>query len=190
MSHPGLKPWRGPVRFRSRAPRRRSLWNCPLCGGTMQVVGRRSPAQLLLRSPPLHPHAGVNPQPQPSLQPQPLPAKLRSRPATAGRRCPQQLCRSSGPAPPRTKPLGSRGGGFLQVAVTEASLENSSSPLPVVKWSPRSSTNQDSHPMHVSAVECCRVSHSSRRTAEESNLSTCPGRASEASAGASVSRGI
>jgi hypothetical protein len=29
-----------------------SLWNCPLCGGTMQVVERLSAAQLLLRSPP------------------------------------------------------------------------------------------------------------------------------------------
>jgi hypothetical protein len=29
-----------------------SLWQCPLCGGTMQVVERVSAAQLLLRSPP------------------------------------------------------------------------------------------------------------------------------------------
>jgi hypothetical protein len=29
-----------------------SLWQCPLCGGTMQVVERISAAQLLLRSPP------------------------------------------------------------------------------------------------------------------------------------------
>ena len=29
-----------------------SLWQCPLCGGTMQVVERLSAAQLLLRSPP------------------------------------------------------------------------------------------------------------------------------------------
>jgi hypothetical protein len=29
-----------------------SLWRCPLCGGTMQVVERLSPARLLLRSPP------------------------------------------------------------------------------------------------------------------------------------------
>jgi hypothetical protein len=29
-----------------------SLWNCPVCGGTMRVVKRLSPAQLLLRSPP------------------------------------------------------------------------------------------------------------------------------------------
>jgi Putative transposase len=29
-----------------------SLWRCPLCGGTMQVVERLSTAQLLLRSPP------------------------------------------------------------------------------------------------------------------------------------------
>jgi hypothetical protein len=28
------------------------LWQCPLCGGTMQVVERLSAAQLLLRSPP------------------------------------------------------------------------------------------------------------------------------------------
>jgi hypothetical protein len=33
----------------------RSLWNCPVCGGTMHVVERLSSAQLLLRSPP-HPH--------------------------------------------------------------------------------------------------------------------------------------
>ena len=31
-----------------------SLCNCPVCGGTMHVVERLSPAQLLLRSPPLH----------------------------------------------------------------------------------------------------------------------------------------
>jgi hypothetical protein len=29
-----------------------SLWNCPVCGGTMRVVERLFPAQLLLRSPP------------------------------------------------------------------------------------------------------------------------------------------
>jgi hypothetical protein len=29
-----------------------SLWNCPVCGGTMRVVERLSAAQLLLRSPP------------------------------------------------------------------------------------------------------------------------------------------
>jgi hypothetical protein len=29
-----------------------SLWNCPLCGGSMHVVERLSAAQLLLRSPP------------------------------------------------------------------------------------------------------------------------------------------
>jgi hypothetical protein len=29
-----------------------SLWNCPLCGGTMRVVERLYAAQLLLRSPP------------------------------------------------------------------------------------------------------------------------------------------
>jgi hypothetical protein len=29
-----------------------SLWNCPVCGGTMRAVERLSPAQLLLRSPP------------------------------------------------------------------------------------------------------------------------------------------
>jgi hypothetical protein len=29
-----------------------STWNCPLCGGTMQVVQRLSAAQLFLRSPP------------------------------------------------------------------------------------------------------------------------------------------
>jgi len=32
-----------------------SRWNCPLCGGTMQLVERLSAAQLLLRSPP---HSG------------------------------------------------------------------------------------------------------------------------------------
>jgi len=34
-----------------------SIWNCPVCGGTMHVVERLSPAQLLLRSPPLHEYA-------------------------------------------------------------------------------------------------------------------------------------
>jgi hypothetical protein len=29
-----------------------SLWNCPLCGGTMRVLERLTAAQLLLRSPP------------------------------------------------------------------------------------------------------------------------------------------
>jgi len=29
-----------------------SLWNCPVCGGTMRVVERLSAAQLMLRSPP------------------------------------------------------------------------------------------------------------------------------------------
>jgi len=29
-----------------------SLWNCPVCGGTMRVLERLSAAQLLLRSPP------------------------------------------------------------------------------------------------------------------------------------------
>ena len=29
-----------------------SIWNCPVCGGTMRVVERLSAAQLLLRSPP------------------------------------------------------------------------------------------------------------------------------------------
>jgi hypothetical protein len=34
-----------------------SLWNCPVCGGTMHVVERLSAAQLLLRSPPRHEYA-------------------------------------------------------------------------------------------------------------------------------------
>ena len=34
-----------------------SLWNCRVCGGTMHVVERFSPAQLLLRSPPFHEYA-------------------------------------------------------------------------------------------------------------------------------------
>jgi len=34
-----------------------SLWNCPVCGGTMHVVERLSAAQLFLRSPPLHEYA-------------------------------------------------------------------------------------------------------------------------------------
>jgi len=35
-----------------------SLWNCPVCGGTMHVVERLSATQLLLPSPPLsHPAA-------------------------------------------------------------------------------------------------------------------------------------
>ncbi len=34
-----------------------SLWNCPVCGGTMHVVERLSAAQLLLRSPPIHEYA-------------------------------------------------------------------------------------------------------------------------------------
>jgi len=34
-----------------------SLWNCPVCGGTMRVIERFSAAQLLLRSPPLHKYA-------------------------------------------------------------------------------------------------------------------------------------
>jgi hypothetical protein len=34
-----------------------SLWNCPVCGGTMKVIERFSPTQLLLRSPPLDEYA-------------------------------------------------------------------------------------------------------------------------------------
>src|SRR5580704_13255681 len=34
-----------------------SLWNCPVCGGTMHVIERLSAAQLLLRSPPRHEYA-------------------------------------------------------------------------------------------------------------------------------------
>ncbi len=34
-------------------PHSSTLWNCPVCGGTMHVVERLSAAQLLLRSPPL-----------------------------------------------------------------------------------------------------------------------------------------
>jgi hypothetical protein len=34
-----------------------SLWNCPVCGGTMHVIERLSAAQLLLRSPPPHKYA-------------------------------------------------------------------------------------------------------------------------------------
>jgi hypothetical protein len=36
----------------SSTDRPHSLWNCPVCGGTMHVVERISAAQLLLRSPP------------------------------------------------------------------------------------------------------------------------------------------
>jgi hypothetical protein len=39
------------------ADRPHSLWNCPICGATMQVVERLSAAQLLLRSPPRHEYA-------------------------------------------------------------------------------------------------------------------------------------
>jgi Putative transposase/Transposase zinc-binding domain len=39
------------------ADQSQSLWNCPVCGGTMHVVERLSPTQLLLRSPPLHEYA-------------------------------------------------------------------------------------------------------------------------------------
>jgi integrase len=37
---------------RHRAHEPASLWQCPLCGGTMQIVERLSAQQLLLRSPP------------------------------------------------------------------------------------------------------------------------------------------
>jgi putative transposase len=40
------------ARTASRALPIHSLWQCPLCGGTMHVVERLSAAQLLLRSPP------------------------------------------------------------------------------------------------------------------------------------------
>ena len=39
------------------ADRSYSLWNCPVCGGTMHVIERLSAAQLLLRSPPRHEYA-------------------------------------------------------------------------------------------------------------------------------------
>ncbi len=41
----------------SAADHPHSLWNCPVCAGTMHVVERLSAAQLLLRSPPLHEYA-------------------------------------------------------------------------------------------------------------------------------------
>jgi hypothetical protein len=40
-SHPGGEPSR--------------LWTCPLCGGSMVLVERLTPAQIRLRSPPIHP---------------------------------------------------------------------------------------------------------------------------------------
>jgi hypothetical protein len=43
-----LAPTTSPVTLSTHAH-----WNCPVCGGTMQVIERLSPAQLLLRSPPL-----------------------------------------------------------------------------------------------------------------------------------------
>ncbi len=48
-SHPISQQQTPPRRPRSPLTH---LWNCPLCGGTMQVVERLSAAQLLLRSPP------------------------------------------------------------------------------------------------------------------------------------------
>src|SRR6266481_4329035 len=47
-----LQPSGQPVGATPSALPIRSLWRCPLCGGTMQVVERLSAAQLLLRSPP------------------------------------------------------------------------------------------------------------------------------------------
>jgi hypothetical protein len=41
-----------PSAVSTSAEETRSLWNCPVCGGTMRVVERLSAAQLLLRSPP------------------------------------------------------------------------------------------------------------------------------------------
>jgi len=41
-----------PPEASSSTDRPHSLWNCPVCGGTMHVVERLSAAQLLLRSPP------------------------------------------------------------------------------------------------------------------------------------------
>jgi hypothetical protein len=38
---------------RAEHTRSEPLWNCPLCGGSMRLVERLSPAELLLRSPPL-----------------------------------------------------------------------------------------------------------------------------------------
>ncbi len=47
-----LQPSGQPVGATPSALPIHSLWRCPLCGGTMQVVERLSAAQLLLRSPP------------------------------------------------------------------------------------------------------------------------------------------
>jgi hypothetical protein len=44
------KPTAEPASSATEGPH--SLWNCPVCGGTMRVVERLSAAQLLLRSPP------------------------------------------------------------------------------------------------------------------------------------------
>src|SRR6267142_2063651 len=42
-----------PATTSTAADHSHSLWNCPVCGGTMHVVERLSAAQLFLRSPPL-----------------------------------------------------------------------------------------------------------------------------------------
>ena len=44
-----------------------SLWQCPLCGGTMQVVERLSAVHLLLRSPPHLRMRRMNPHLQPRI---------------------------------------------------------------------------------------------------------------------------
>jgi hypothetical protein len=111
-----------------------SLWNCPVCGGTMPCR-RTAFSSSTLASLPASPRVRcMNPQPQPriilvlwhvqslcvSAGPQ-CPASLlsclgrppqsiRSRAATAAHSRQQQLCKSSKPAQPYTKPIGSREG--------------------------------------------------------------------------------
>ena len=110
-----------------------SLWNCPVCRGTMHVVERLSPLNScfarrlststlheLATAASNHPRAparqslcvSAGPQCRASLLfslGRPL-QSVRSRAATAAHSRQQQLCKSSRPAQPYTKPIGSREG--------------------------------------------------------------------------------
>ena len=130
-----------------------SLWNCPLCGGTMRVVERLSAAQLLLRSPPqpepvrsmnLYPHPrhcscfgahteisclalGLGMRYGACAQTPDVPPHVLT--ATthlqSGRSYPTApSSHDLHPAQPHSKYIAFHRGGFLQVAVSEAPLQS------------------------------------------------------------------
>jgi hypothetical protein len=70
------------------------------------------------------------------------PQRIQSRLATSAHSRQRQLRNSSEPAQSYTRPIGSREGGFLEVAVSEAPLQSSSIRLPAMKMAGRYTRNQ------------------------------------------------